>query len=135
MMVIYIFCFSLTAFYPIDTNNAMVIYIFCFSLTAFYPIDTNNSISAIVNLLTLNASNSDQVLNFTNFGKEFTVAEDSHRKILYFIFFHFIFYTFLKKALVFICQQNKSSENTARKGKKLLIMSNFSFSHFVFYLF
>ena len=42
------------------------------------------------------------------------------------------FNRFPKQALVFTCLQYKSFENTVGKGA---IMSNFSFSHDVFYLF
>ena len=40
-----------------------------------------------------------------------------------------------KQALVFTCLQYKSFENTAGEKEKLLITSNFSFSHSVFYPF
>ena len=40
-----------------------------------------------------------------------------------------------QQALVFTCLQYKSFENTVGEKEKLLIMSNFSFSHNVFYPF
>ena len=49
-------------------------------------------------------------------------------------FAYAIYLPFPQQVLVFTCLQYKAFENTAGKKKKLLVTSNFSFSHSIFYL-
>ena len=73
-----------------------------------------------------NASFAQAKLNITNIYMKVQISDT--KELL------FMPATFPKQALAFTCLQNKSYGNTVRK-KKMLVTSNFSFTHSVFYPF